>query len=141
MLSIEFEAPNRSRCDCCGGVTVSLTRLVYEDGDAHSIYYARYGEQHHPRVVDAVMSVGAWGEGTGPWDRVAFPLRLRAAETQYQVTVVDAAESPWQGVELLGRLLDRAEALAHERLAEVFHITDHIVLDDQPIREHLNGAA
>jgi hypothetical protein len=37
-------------------------------------------------------------------------------------------------------MLDREEALAHERLAEVFHITDHMVVDDQPMREHLDGA-
>ncbi len=141
MLTFEFEVPNRSRCDCCGGVTVSLTRFVFEDGDAHAIYYARFGEQHEPRVVEAVVSVGEWGEGAGPWDRVAFPLRLRAVETEYQVTVVNAAESPWQGVALLGRMLDREEALAHERLAAVFHVADHMVVDDQAIREHLNGAA
>jgi hypothetical protein len=140
MLTFEFEEPNRSRCDCCGGVTVSLTRFVYEDGDAHAIYYARFGEQHEPRVVEAVVSVGEWGEGAGPWDRVAFALRLPAAESEYQVTVVDAAESPWQGVGLLGRMLDREEALAHERLAEIFHVTDHMVVDDQAIREHLDGA-
>ena len=139
MLTFQFEEPNRSHCECCGGVTVSLTRFVYQDGDAHAVYYARFGEQHEPGVVEAVVSVGEWGEGAGPWDRVAFPLRLRVAETEYQVTVVDAAESPWQGVELLGRMLNREEALAHERLAEVFHVTDHMVIDDKPIRDHLGA--
>jgi hypothetical protein len=140
MLTFEFAEPDRSRCDCCGGVTISLTRFVYEDGDAYAIYYARFGEQHEPRVVEAVVSVGEWGEDAGPWDRVAFPLRLRAGESEYQVTVVDAEESPWQGVDLLGRMLDREEALAHERLAEIFHITDHMVVDDEAIREYLDGA-
>ena len=141
MLTFEFAEPDRSRCDCCGGVTISLTRFVYEDGDAYAIYYARFGEQHEPRVVEAVVSVGEWGEDAGPWDRVAFPLRFRAAESEYQVTVVNADESPWQGVELLGRMLDREEALAHERLAEIFHVTDHMVVDDEAIREYLDGAA
>jgi hypothetical protein len=140
MLTFEFAKPDRTRCECCGGVTVSLTRFVYEDGDAYAIYYAPFGEQHEPRVVEAVVGVGEWGEGAGPWDRIAFPLRLRAAESEYQVTIVDAAESPWQGVGLLGRMLDREEALAHERLAEVFHVTDHMVVDDQPIRDHLDGS-
>jgi hypothetical protein len=140
MLTFEFAEPDRSRCDCCGGVTVSLTRFVYEDGDAYAIYYARFGEQHEPRVVDAVVSIGEWGEDAGPWDRLAFPLRLRAAESEYQVTVVDADESPWEGIDLLGRMLDREEALAHERLAEIFHVTDHMVLDDEAIREYLNDA-
>ena len=71
---------------------------------------------------------------------VAFSLRLRATEGEYQVTVVDAAESPWEGVELLGRILDRADALQHERLDEIFHITDHMVRDDVPLRDYLNGA-
>lgn len=138
MLTFEFAEPDRSRCGCCGGVTISLTRFVYEDGDAYAVYYARFGEQHEPRVVEAVVSIGEWGEGAGPWDRRAFPLRLRAAETEYQVTVVDAAESPWQGVDLLGRMLDREEALADERLPEVFHVTDHMVADDHEIRKYLN---
>ena len=43
-------------------------------------------------------------------------------------------------MELLGRMLDREEALAHERLADVFHVTDHMVAEDRPIRDHLNGA-
>jgi hypothetical protein len=140
MLTFEFPEPSSSRCDCCGGVTTSLTRFVYQDGDAYAIYYARFGVTHEPRVVDAVVSLGEWGEEAGPGDRVAFPFRLRAAESEYQVTVVDAAESPWEGVKLLGRMLDRAEALHHERLAEVFHISDHMVREDVPLRDYLDGA-
>ena len=140
MLTFEFEEPRSTKCECCGGVTTSLTRFVYEDGDAYAVYYARFGVVHEPRVVEAVVSIGEWGEGSGPWDRVAFPFRLRATEAEYQVTVVDAAESPWEGTELLGRMLDRAEALRHERLEEVFHISDHMVRDDIPLREYLDGA-
>jgi hypothetical protein len=140
MLTFDCEEPSSSTCECCGGVTKTLTRFVYEDGDAYAIYYARFGVGHEPRVVEAVVSIGEWGEGAGPWDRVAFPFRLRAAEAEYQVTLVDAAESPWVGVELLGRMLDRAEALEHERLQEVFHISDHMVRDDAPLRDYLNGA-
>jgi hypothetical protein len=140
MLTIEFSEPNSVKCECCGGVTKSLTRFVYEDGRAYAIYYARFGVAHELRVVDAVVSIGEWGEGSGPWDRVAFPFRVRSAASEYQVTVVDSHESPWTEVTLLGRMLDRAEALQHERLKEVFHISDHMVRDDQPLREYLNGA-
>ena len=140
MLTFGFEEPTSSTCDCCGGITTSLTRFVYDDGDAYAVYYARFGVGHEPRVVEAVVSIGEWGEGSGSWDRLAFPLRVRAAETEYQVTIVDAAESPWAGVELLGRMLDRAEALEHERLKEVFHISDHMVRDDRPLRDYLAGA-
>jgi hypothetical protein len=73
-------------------------------------------------------------------DRLAFPLRVRSAESEYQVTVVDSDASPWKEVTLLGRMLDRAEALDHECLTEVFHISDHMMRDDQALREYLNGA-
>ena len=139
MLTFDLEEPSSSKCECCGGVSTSLTRFVYEDGNAYAIYYARFGLDHDPRVVEAVVSVGEWGEGSGPWDRVAFLFRLRPAEDEYPVTVVDAAESPWEGVELLGRMLDRADALQHERIDEIFHITDHMVRDDAPLRDYLNG--
>lgn len=139
-MTFEFEEPTSATCECCGGMTTALTRFVYEDGNAYAIYYARFGLRHEPRHVEAVVSIGEWGEGSGPWDRVAFPLRVRATDRGYQVKVVDAGESPWQGVELLGRMLDRAEALQHERLQEVFHISDHMVWDDVPLREYLNGA-
>jgi hypothetical protein len=139
MLTFDFEEPKSSTCSCCGGTTASLTRFVYEDGNAYAIYYARFGVGHEPRVLQAVVSIGGWGEGTGPWDRVAFALKLWSDEGQYQVAVVDAAESPWSGVELLGRMLDRPEALEHERLHEVFHISDHMVSDDTPLRNYLDG--
>ena len=138
-LTFEFAEPKSATCECCGGVTTTLTRFVYEDGDAYAIYYARFGVTHEPRVVDAVVSIGDWGEESEPWDRVAIAFSLRAGETEYRVTVVDAAESPWQGKALLGRMLDRAEALEHERLAEVFHISDHMVREDIPLRDYLNG--
>jgi hypothetical protein len=140
MLTFDFEEPTSASCECCGGITTALTRFVYEDGNAYAIYYARFGVRHEPRVVEAVVSIGEWGEGSGPWDRIAFPLRVRATDREYQVTVVDADESPWQGVGLLGRMLDRAEALQHERLQEVFHLSDHMVRDDVPLRDYLNGA-
>ena len=140
MLTFEFEEPISSSCDCCGGMSTALTGFVCENGEAYAVYYARFGVSHEPRVVEAVVSIGEWGEDAKPWDRFAFPLRMRAGETEYQVTLVDAADSPWEGVELLGRMLDRAEALEHERLQEVFHITDHMVTDDRLPRDYLEGA-
>jgi len=141
MLTIEFEPPKNTTCDCCGGVTTTLTRFVSQDGDAYAIYYARFGAEHRERVVQAVVSLGDWSDAAGPWDRVAFPLEIRAAEAEYRVGLANAADSPWSGTAIIGRVLDRDEALQHERLSEVFHITDHMVRDDVPLREYLDGAA
>ena len=140
MLTFEFQAPTESRCECCGGVSTTLVRYVYDDGDAYAVYYARYSQSHREHPVYALVSLGEWGEESGPWDRVAFALEVWSDPDAYRVTVVDAAQSPWQHATSLGRILDREEALGHERLPEVFHITDHMTIDDQTLRSYLEGA-
>jgi hypothetical protein len=141
-ITIEFEAPHESDlCECCGGTTTSLTRFVYKDGDAHAIYYARFSNNHPERIVKAAVSVGEWGEGSNPGQRVAFALELRAGSENYEVHVCDAASSPWSGADLLGPMLDRETALAHPLIDDVFHITDHAVLEDQPLKAYLDAPA
>ncbi len=40
---------------------------------------------------------------------------------------------------VIGRTLNRDEALKHPLVKEAFHVTDHMVVDDLPIHEYLNG--
>ena len=139
MLTIETdEPPHTNACACCGGNTTSLTRFVYEDGAAFAIYYAAFADAHPEREIQLAVGIGDWGEASTPRDRRAFALVLRGTDEQYEVTVVDAAESPWKDVGIIGRMLNRAEALADPRITDVFHITDHMVEDDPEIRSYLN---
>ena len=133
MIRIECEPAVSTTCDCCGTLTTRLTRFVYEDDAAHAAYYACFGEEH-PNDVRAIVSIGLWwGAGT-PADRVAFALRLWQDDSRFGVTVEDATKSPWSHIELLGRMLERREALEHPRLTEVFHLTDHIFAEDAEIK-------
>ena len=139
MLSFEFNAPTESEpCSCCGGKTTSLTRYVYKDGDAHAIYYARFSDNHPKRTVLATVSLGEWGEEANPEQRVAFALQLRSTSSEYEVEVLDSAQSPWHEATIIGRTLDRAEAMKHPLLSEVFHITDHMVTEDKPLKTYLD---
>lgn len=138
VISIEFadRSEDPQPCPCCGGRTTRLTRFVYSDGDAHAVYYAQYSDNHPHKWVSALISLGKWSNGSSPADRVAFAVRIRLAEGQVQVMLVDSAESPWHGEDFLGRILDRHEALKHRWKKEAFHITDHMVVDDPDIREY-----
>jgi hypothetical protein len=139
MLTIEFEPARESEpCPCCGGKTTALTRFVHKDGDAHAIYYARFSD-HPERIVLATVGLGEWGEDTTPEQRVAFAFELRSAESEFQVGILDAMHSPWREAKVIGRTLDRAEALAHPLLKEASRVTDHMVSDDTPIREYLSA--
>jgi hypothetical protein len=140
MLSFEFEAPReQAPCPCCGGRTTALTRFVHKDGDAHAVYLATFSNNHPEKVVSLAAGLGDWGEGASPNDRVAFAMQLRRTATGFAVAVVDGSTSPWSGAAFLGRLLSREEALGHPLIGEAFHVTDHIVQEDEPIREYLGG--
>ena len=80
-----------------------------------------------------VLSLGKWGDGSKPKDRVAFPFRIWTNEENYQVGLMDKAECQWNDAAILGTMLDRKEGLEHEWIQEVFHITDHIVADDKNV--------
>lgn len=138
MITIEFEPAVVKLCECCGTETVSLTRFVHKDGTAHAVYYAQHSRGHAADRVDGVVSLGEWGDAATPDDRRAFPFQLWASEDNYNVTLVDAAASPWRHVTFLGRMLDRSEALTHPWLNEVFHVTDHMVADDPEIKAFLD---
>jgi hypothetical protein len=139
VITIEFADRNESDpCPCCGHRTTRLTRFVYSDGDAHAVYYAAWSPGHS-EYVSVVVSLGEWGEGSTPEERVAFPLRIRSTKTEFQMGLVNAEQSPWSDADFLGRMLDRKESLRHPWLQEVFHITDHIVIEDADLREFLRN--
>jgi hypothetical protein len=140
MLRIEFEEPKEQACAQCGGITTTLTRLVYENEDAYAVYYARFCDAHPRRNVEAVVSLGSWGVDGVPPDRVAFALRLWGTRDSYNVTVYDGSESPWAHAAVIGRKLSRDEALSHSWIAEVFHISDHMVAEDEPLRRFLSSS-
>jgi hypothetical protein len=104
---------------------------VSKDGNAHAVYYLQFTAGHDSPHIAGLISLGEWGDGASPDDRLAFPFRLWASACAYNVGLMDASESRWADVTYLGRLLNRAEALSHPWCSEVFHITDHITREDK----------
>lgn len=141
MLQIEFEpAVVGEPCACCGGQTTRLTRFVTQDGTAFAVYYAVFSDNHPQRFVTALISLGNWGTDSTPVGRCSFCVQIRADSQNYLVGLQNADNSPWGEVSLLGRTLDRHEALQHPRIQDVFHITDQIVLEDIPVIRYLHGS-
>jgi len=134
MLEIEITEPRFTTCDCCGKPLTNVTRFVTKDGQAWAIYKATFGKNHPDRGVFLAIGIDEVGgpEWTGS---TAFALNLSASETEFQTRVTDRSESPWRRTHILGRILDREEALAHPEIDEIFHLVDHIVREDPVIRE------
>lgn len=143
--SLELSEPTLSRCDCCNGSSVYLTRFVRRDGDAFAVSYTRYGNDHANNELVMLVSLGQWGQSGGdgnvPPDRVAFSCRVRPVDGSYEVMLADAADSPWSDVALIGKKLGRAEALAHPWKADVFEVLDHSFAHDPSLRGFLARVA
>ena len=88
--------------------------------------------------MSVLISIGDWGDDASTTDRQSFYVRIRLRDGAYEVGVYDSELSPWGEIEILGRTLDRPEALAHPRIKDIFHVTDHIVAEDQPIIEYFS---
>ncbi len=130
MIEIELTEPKKLTCECCGGAMTSLTRFVYKDGNAFAIYHATFSENHFERGVLGVISLGDWDSDEVSPNRVGFPLRFWQGEENYNVGLTNRDECPWNDSKVIGRILDREEALSHPWVDDVFHITDHITKDD-----------
>jgi hypothetical protein len=135
MIKIEFEKPNIETCDCCGKETTKLTRFVYKDDDAFAIYYIKFTKDHEEKIATGIVSIGDWGTDEEPKNRFSFPFRIWTNSENFQVGLIDKEESPWKQ-SLLGKILDRKDALNHPWISEVFHITDHIVVEDKEVVEY-----
>jgi hypothetical protein len=54
-------------------------------------------------------------------------------------TVLNSAESPWGDTPLLGKMLERDQALAHPVLKDVMHVAEHVVRDDTRVYRFLSS--
>jgi hypothetical protein len=140
MLKIEFRDPVPSDpCPCCGNHAALLFRTVRMDELDFGVYFARFTDKHPARVVTVMVILGNWDEDSVALDRVAFGLKLVADENGFGVQVIDAADTPWGDTEESRCKLTREKALKHPRLHDVYHLTDHIFREDQPIISFLES--
>ena len=115
-------------CDDCGGATYVLRGGVRADGRDRAVYVAAQTEGHRP--IALALSVGRFGQGTSPTDRVVFTLLARVEEGSIELMVVDPDRCPFDCAEVLGEQLGREDALARSELQEVFRVAEFIASED-----------
>ena len=135
---IEFEDPVTFHCDCCGGLTVRLTRFLHGVGVAFAVYSASYSYTHEGNELAMLISLGEWGEDSSPEQRAAFYCRVRPTDDSYEVMLDDVAHSPWSSAKIIGAKLTREQARAHEWKASAFEVLDEAFLVDRSLRGFLD---
>ena len=133
---IEFCEPKHFDCDCCGHQTTRLTRFVTRKGAAFAVYFAQFSDGPEHDDVQVLVGFGPWGEDAGPEERTAIAFTIWNTEENFNVGLMDADRCGWK-TDYLGRRLSREEALASSWKQEVFDLSDHIVMCDQPIVDYL----
>jgi hypothetical protein len=130
-IRVEPEPPVKEDvCDTCGRTNRLLHGYVYEDDYAHDIYFLDWCEGSYPeKAAFLTVGLGAFGEGRDTSDRMSFCIEWRAAGMR--LGDQPARDRP----DLLGPFVPRDRALAVSNIDELWHVVDHIVLDDPRVRE------
>lgn len=139
MLSIEFEAPDTQSCSCCGQDVTRLTRFVYQGGDALAYYYALLEAHSQPRAAMLLVVMCEWSaEGDHIVRKTGFPLRMWEGTDNFNFALLNKDECPWQDLPDV-HILSRDKSLPHPMKAEVFHIADHIMAEDQAVLNYFSA--
>lgn len=126
-------------CQDCGTAYVLIKGFIYDDGNAHAIYFAAL--HHHAAQREARLDVilGSFGDDRAP-DHETFGCRVGPVEGQDQpaATLVQAAE-PYGNTAIWGRKLDRTAAVVHPRLPDFWAIVDFLLVEHHLINAHVYG--
>lgn len=126
-LSIDERVVRPKTCQQCGRSYENINGFVYEDGAAHSIYFAAcHGHPEHDAWIDVVL--GTWGEND-VHDHVTFSCELRSDGA----AAVDATVSVEGVSDLFGRKLTRDEALTHPLVETFWSVVDLIAVEDPAV--------
>jgi hypothetical protein len=89
------------------------------------VYYMGWCEGgHEQRAAYLTISTGEWGAGTTGDDRLAVGIDVRAKGMRLaEEPVIDRPD-------FLGRFVPRGEAMKLGGLESLWHLADHIVVDD-----------
>jgi hypothetical protein len=134
-LVIGERTVRRQTCESCGRRYDHVTGFVYDDRDAHSIYYAAcHGHPEPDAWIDVVL--GTWGEDDDAGDHVTFSCQLRGEGA----TAVDAPVAVEGNADLFGRKLARDEALAHALVSTFWEVVDLLAVEDASVVAHVYGS-
>jgi len=125
-IRVEPEPPiKESRCDACGGTNRLLHGYVYEDEHPHGVYFIEWCDgEHSESTAFLTLGIGAFGDDTARDDRAAFCVEWR--QDGMRLSEEPVRDRP----DLLGDFIPRREALLMANIEHVWHVADHIVLDD-----------
>ena len=133
MITIEFEKSQFEKCNCYDAKITRLTRFVYQNNEAFAYYYAKIEDHSDPKVVECLVVLCEWDDNNeNIIKKTGFALTIWVKDDNFNVTLINKDECAWKNIPEV-EILDREQSLNHPQKSDVFHITDHIVVDDKEV--------
>jgi len=125
LITLDRQVTTR-RCEPCNVDFTVVRGSVFEDEHPLGLYVlALHGHSAQGRL--AHLALGVLDRRDPDATPVAVALKVSATDREFRQSAVDWAESPWASETYLGRMLDRADALASPLSPVLFHIADHVL--------------
>ena len=135
-ISIDQQAVSRT-CDHCHEAYDVSRGSVYDDGRGYAVYLVAMHKCHSGRLVHLAIGVREGYKGFP--ETCAVTMQVWATESDFEMSLVDAKDSPWQDESYLGRMMNREEALSSSLIGTFFDTADHVVTDTPQVTEYLSS--
>jgi hypothetical protein len=135
-VNIDYQNISQN-CEHCGEMFKISRGSVYENAKGFSIYLAAMHQCSEGKLVHLAIAVKESYKDFQ--ETCAVAMKIYPTESEFEMTVVDSIDSPWQKESYLGRMLNREEAINSSLIDTFFQIADHIVVDNPELNWYLNS--
>jgi|GEM_PF-5933394 len=129
---LRIEPGNDSRQEAEGGAWCTVWGYVFDSERAHAVYYVRWNDTLLEEA-EFVVSVGPWGEGSGPGDRSCVAALGREHEGRLSFMLVDAARTSFADQAFLGAMCAAGDVRGRDLARAVFRILDEVLVQDDRV--------
>jgi hypothetical protein len=136
-LRIEFGETQKSTCHCCGKDSVTVHGFIYRNDEPYGVYYSGWAITHPKHYVSVAVAVGQWDENSSIADRISFGINVSSSASEIQFSFIGPEDTPWGETKLLGKILDRNQALKSPLSKEILALGKYIVEADQRVGNYL----
>jgi hypothetical protein len=140
-LSVEAGEQRTATCDHCGQPHTVIHGFVYAAGEPFAVYQAGLYSRHPDDRASLAISLGDWSESATGAERQRMAIQARPTPNRVEMHIDNRSETPWDDSEVLGRLLDRDEALAHPLREDYLEVAEFVILQDERLSAALGRVA
>jgi hypothetical protein len=136
-LVLDAGEEKTATCEHCGEPYRVIHGFVYEAGEPFAVYHAALYSRHPDDRASLAISLGDWSESATGAARERVGIAVWPTPERIEMHIDRGSESPWEDSDVLGRLLEREEAVSHPRRGDYLRVAEFVVMHDERLRRHM----